>query len=188
MFLDLYPDLDQMRLIDLGGTANYWRSAPVRPAHVLVVNLEKQENDESWMRTVVGDVCELAPELGDDRYDVVYSNSVIEHVGGHARRQQMADVIARLGDRHWVQTPYRYFPIEPHWLFPGFQFLPTKWASKVARSWPLTWSRPPDQRTAVSNALGVELLNQTQLEYYFPESTILTERVAGLTKSLVAQR
>ena len=23
-----------------------------------------------------------------------------------------------------MQTPYRYFPIEPHWLFPGMQFLP----------------------------------------------------------------
>lgn len=188
MFLRLLPDLSEMRLIDLGGTANYWLSAPVRPAHVLVVNLQEQSVDEPWLTCVVGDVCRLAPEWRDERFDVVYSNSVIEHVGGHFPRQQMAEVIHQLGDRHWIQTPYRYFPIEPHFLFPGFQFLPTKLAAKVARSWPLTWSRPPDERTSVSNALGVELLNETQVRFYFPDSTILKERVAGIPKSLIAWR
>jgi Methyltransferase domain len=185
-FLELFPDLGEMRVIDLGGTANYWAAAPVRPAHVLVVNLEEQKVDEPWMSSVVGDVCQLGPELADERYDLVYSNSVIEHVGGHARRQDMADNIHRLSDRHWVQTPYRYFPIEPHWLFPGFQFLPAWLATKVSMHWPLLWSRPPDERTAMSGAMSVELLDRTQFGFYFPDSQVLSERVVGLTKSLIA--
>jgi hypothetical protein len=111
---------------------------------------------------------------------------VIEHVGGHAKRKQMADVVRQLGDRHWIQTPYRYFPIEPHWVFPGFQFLPTNLGARVAEVWPFAWSVPADRRAAVENVVEIELLNRTQLEYYFPESTILAERVAGLTKSLIA--
>lgn len=58
-------------------------------------------------------------------FDLVYSNSVIEHVGGHARSCDFAGMVKTLARRHWgVQTPYRYFSIEPHWLFPGLQFLP----------------------------------------------------------------
>ena len=55
-------------------------------------------------------------------YDVVFSNSLLEHVGGHAQRAALAREVRSLAPRHWVQTPYRYFPLEPHWLFPGMQF------------------------------------------------------------------
>jgi hypothetical protein len=33
--------------------------------------------------------------LGLRRFDLVFSNSLIEHVTGHYRRQQFADVIVR---------------------------------------------------------------------------------------------
>lgn len=52
-------------------------------------------------------------------------NSPLEHVGGgHERRLRFAESVHALADRHRVQTPYRYFPIKPHWLAPGMQFLP----------------------------------------------------------------
>ncbi len=187
-FVELFPDIAEMRVIDLGGTAAYWAAAPVRPARVVLVNLQAQASDEAWITSYVGDVCDPPEAVRAERFDVVYSNSVIEHVGGHANRERMAEMVHGLGDRHWVQTPYRYFPIEPHWLFPGFQFLPTTLRARVARSWPLAWSRPPDRRTSVSNAMGVELLDRTQMTYYFPGSTLLTERVGGLVKSLIAVR
>ncbi|HEY5155137.1 MAG TPA: class I SAM-dependent methyltransferase, partial [Acidimicrobiales bacterium] len=187
-FVQLFPEIADARIVDLGGTAAYWAAAPVRPAHVVLVNLQEQASHESWITSHVGDVCAPPEAVTRERFDVVYSNSVIEHVGGHANRERMAEMVHGLGERHWVQTPYRYFPVEPHWLFPGFQFLPTTLRARVARSWPLAWSRPPDRRSSVSNALGVELLDRTQLEYYFPTSTLLPERVAGLVKSLIAVR
>jgi hypothetical protein len=188
LFLELNPDLDHMRVLDLGGTAAYWRAAPCRPDHVTLVNLSDQSTDEGWIDATVGDVCSLPASLRHETFDLIYSNSVIEHVGGHVRREEMAGAINSMATRHWVQTPYRYFPVEPHWLFPGFQFLPTSARARVAKSWPLMWSRPPDRRAAVSNALGVELLDRTQFAFYFPESRMLDERVAGLTKSLIAVR
>ena len=45
-----------------------------------------------------------------------------------------------------------------------------------------------DWKGAVENAMDIELLDRTQFSYYFPESTILTERVAGMPKSLIATR
>lgn len=62
---------------------------------------------------------------------------VLEHVGGHEQRSDFARWVRELGTHYWVQTPNRYFPVEPHWLFPGFQFPPDRTRAHVMRRWPL---------------------------------------------------
>ena len=42
--------------------------------------------------------------------------------------------------------------------------------------------------SAVGTALGVDLVSITELKYLLPEATILRERFAGLTKSVIAVR
>lgn len=37
----------------------------------------------------------------------------------------MAREIRRIGKHYFVQTPNCLFPIEPHFLFPGFQWMPS---------------------------------------------------------------
>ncbi|NHC14413.1 class I SAM-dependent methyltransferase [Motilibacter deserti] len=185
---DLFPDLADMDVIDLGGRTSTWAAAPVRPRSVLVINLEQQPElpEEDWLRVEHGDACELPTQVRGRAFDVVFSNSVLEHVGGHDRRQRFAESVHTLAPRHWVQTPYRYFPVEPHWLFPGMQFLPLAARSRIARHWPLVHTRPDDDRGAVRDALGVELSSITELRYYFPGSQIHKERIGGLIKSIVA--
>jgi hypothetical protein len=133
-----------------------------------------------------GDACQPSDELLAQHFDVAFSNSVIEHVGGHFRREQFAEAVRQLAPRHWVQAPYRYFPIEPHWLFPAFSLLPVRGRLFVAQHWRLGAMPPEDRREAVGSVLGTEFLSRTEMGYYFPGSSILTERVAGLPKSLVA--
>lgn len=182
-----FPLIGQMSVIDLGGTADAWLRAPVRPAHVHLVNLESPPAVlPEWMESDLADACELPDSILKGPYDLVISNSVLEHVGGHERRQRFADAVHHLADRHWIQTPYRYFPVEPHWLFPGFQFLPAAARAVVARHWPLVHTPPADRATALRTALGVELVSRTELAFYFPDSRIRTERMAGLVKSLIA--
>jgi hypothetical protein len=182
-----FPDLEHMSVIDLGGTAESWMRAPVQPANVHIVNLEKPPEDlPGWLRADYADACELPEEILSTSYDLVLSNSVIEHVGGHARRQLFADAVHRLADRHWIQTPYRYFPIEPHWVCPGFQFLPVSARTRVAMHWPLVHSKPESREKALSDVLSIELASRTEMRVYFPHSTLRAERVAGLTKSLIA--
>ena len=74
-----------------------------------------------------------------------------------------------------AQTPYRYFPIEPHWLFPGLQFLPQRARASVIRCWPLSpaWLNPEQ---ALQDILEVELFSKTEMKYYFPSSEVLNER------------
>jgi hypothetical protein len=187
MFATQFPDVGTLRVLDLGGTAENWRTSPVRPAEVVMVNLMDQPCDEPWLHAVRGDACAPPAEVTAQDFDLVYSNSVLEHVGGHQRRQQMADVVNASAPRHWVQTPYRYFPIEPHWLFPGFQFLPVSTRVRASERWPFGWSRPTG-REAVQNVLDVELVSFTEMRYYFPQSRVVAERFAGLPKSLIAIR
>jgi hypothetical protein len=118
--------------------------------------------------------------------DLVFSNSLIEHLGGPARRAQFADVVYGLAPRHWIQTPYRYFPIEPHWLFPGFQFLPLNARGWLTRRWPLTHTTSKDPDEAIETALSVDLLSVTEMRHLFPESSIVHERLGPMTKSIVA--
>jgi len=110
---------------------------------------------------------------------------VIEHLGGHVQRLCFAEAVHNLADRHWVQTPYGYFPIEPHWLFPGFQFLPPNVRQRLPLGVRL---RTPSngQAEGLHAALAVELLSRTEMSLYFPDSTLRFERTAGSVKSLIA--
>jgi hypothetical protein len=142
----------------------------------------------SWITSELGDACVLDERLLDGRFDLVYSNSVIEHVGGHARRLEFASMVDAAAPRHWVQTPYRYFPIEPHWVAPMMQFLPLWLRSKVGLHWPLGHSQASSFGDEVNAQLGTELLDVTHLRHYFPSSEIHYERFAGLVKSIIAVR
>jgi hypothetical protein len=185
--LRAFPRLDEMRVLDLGGYPSTWIQGDIRPAHVHVVNIEDLEaNVPDWIEVDRGDACALPTEITSRRYDLVFSNSVLEHVGGHERRMRFAENVHRMAPAHWVQTPYRYFPVEPHWIAPGMQFMPVRARAAMARRWPLAHVRSANLRDALDGVLWTELVDKTQMRYYFPDSVIRSERVLGLTKSLIA--
>jgi hypothetical protein len=190
-FLASFPELPDLSVLDLGGTAATWLRSEVRPHHVTCLNLPgvNPHGTADWIRHEVGDAC--APDGADlaREHDLVFTNSVIEHVGGHVQRLAFADNV-RAAERYWVQTPYRYFPVEPHWVFPGLQFLPPVAQAAVTRHWPVGWfyRHRDDDREVLASVFGVELLDQTQMRFYFPDGELLLERSGGLVKSLIALR
>jgi hypothetical protein len=186
--MSTFPDLASMRVLDLGGGPPFWRGFAVQPAHVTILNLLKLDAPEPWIETMVGDACAPPPAISDERYDLVVSNSVIEHVGGHVQRQRFADVVQSAAERYWVQTPYRYFPVEPHWLCPGMQFLPLRARAALTRHWPLSPARANNMADAIENAASVELVSLTEMRFYFPSSQLWYERIGGLVKSVTAIR
>ena len=190
LFRQRFPTIEELRVVDLGGTAESWLRSPLQPAHVTVVNLTEPGESTDRITAVTGDACDavrvLEDAVGQTRFDLVFSNSLIEHVGGHANRQRLAMAIRELAPYHWVQTPYRYFPVEPHWLFPGMQFLPVAAKTKIELRWPFTHTRSTSVEEARSSVLWTELIGITELRHYLPESEILHERMAGLIKSIIA--
>ncbi|OJF13651.1 class I SAM-dependent methyltransferase [Couchioplanes caeruleus] len=186
---DTFPDLAQMTVLDLGGRVSSWTQVPVRPARVHVVNLEPLPTElPDWAEADHADACELPASIASRRYDLVFSNSVLEHVGGHEQRRRMAEAVSTLAPRYWVQTPYRYFPIEPHWVAPGMQFLPVAARVAVARKWPLAYTPGKSWELAMKQVLTTELVGKAEMRYLFPDAEIRSERLLGMTKSLIAVR
>jgi SAM-dependent methyltransferase len=137
-----------------------------------VVGLDSREQPDYPGELVRGDA--LAMPFADSEFDVAYCNSLIEHVAP-ADRPRLAAEISRVARRWFVQTPNRWFPIEPHVLLPFFQFLPR---ALQRRLWRLGVSGEPYQE--------ISLLDSRELGQLFPDALILRERVGPLTKSLMA--
>ena len=71
---------------------------------------------------VQGDACALPFE--DGAFDIVFSNAVIEHVGGRERQRKLVSEAIRVGRRVFITTPNRRFPVEVHTRLPLVHWLP----------------------------------------------------------------
>jgi hypothetical protein len=182
-----FPDIKDMTVLDLGGTQSWWAESLVKPRHVTVVNLDANQSSHERIASIQADAC--SPKLRElGPFDLVFSNSLIEHVGGYHRRKDLATNVLSLAPNHWVQTPYRYFPMEPHWVFPGHQFLPLATRARVSEKWHWGHMKSSTFEEAIEDCLSTELVSITELRHLFPGSSIWRERVLGLTKSVVAVR
>lgn len=118
--------------------------------------------------------------FGDHEFAVAFSNSVIEHVPMELQAA-FAGEIRRVSRRYYVQTPNRWFPIEPHYQFPLFQFLPERTRRLLNRHFTLGF-QPKGYWEPI------ELLSARDMRRLFPDAVIHRERLLGVTKSLMAVR
>lgn len=119
-------------------------------------------------------------------FDLVFSNSVIEHVGGFADQKRMADEVRRVGERFMIQTPNRYFPMEPHFVFPMFQFLPMSIKVYLLIKFRLGWvEKGHDAQHAREIVESIRLLSKKELCEMFPGARIYKEKFFGMTKSFI---
>lgn len=169
------------RVIDLGGTPAFWRRMPKVQVQVTLVNLpDAKLNDlPECCTAMVGDATDLS-QFPDNAFDIVFSNSVIEHVGDWSAQQRMAAEVRRLAPRYFIQTPNYYFPIEPHYHAIGVQWLP----DSLKRQ----WLRANGKRYDDAALHRIRLLTEKEMRRLFPDARIWHERVAGLTKSFIAYR
>ncbi len=116
--------------------------------------------------------------FADREFPVAFSNSVIEHVPPPLQAAFAAE-IARVSERYYVQTPNRWFPIEPHYQLPLFQFLPERTRRALNRRFTLGWQ-------AKGHWEQIDLLSSADLRRLFPDAEIHRERILGLGKSLIA--
>ncbi len=181
-----------LRVLDVGGTLNFWKGMDFlgqrNEIELTLLNLFKTESRCPRVTCVVGDARNMT-EFHDRQFDVVFSNSVIEHVGDLADQKKMAQEIRRVGGGYFVQTPNLYFPVEPHFLFPFFQFFPVGLKAFLLRHFRVGWHGPYKTiEKARKVASSVRLLKKSELARLFPDGKIREERFLGLVKSFIVYR
>lgn len=180
-----------IRILDVGGTQTVWetiRLVDQADVHITILNIERTDSRYKNVCSIVGDARDMQG-FRDLEFDMVYSNSVIEHVGNLDQMVRMASEVRRVGRRYFVQTPYRYFPIEPHFVFPMFQFLPLSVSALLVQNFNLGWiARQPDRKRAEEEVRSIHLLSRRELRFLFPDGQMTEEKFLGVTKSLIIRR
>lgn len=181
-FSDRLHPTPSLRVLDLGGTPAVWRYIPAR-LRITIVNLSGATGADMAshhdLEFIEGDACDL-PQLEDRSFDIVFSNSVIEHVGGEARQAAFAREVLRLGKSYWVQTPSKWFPIEAHTGMPLWWFYPKPTRQFFLDRWHATlpaWSE---------SMAETRVLTRQHMQELFPESWLYVESIAGVPKSYAA--
>jgi SAM-dependent methyltransferase len=177
------------RVLDLGGNIEIWASIKMQlPLSVTLLNttLDRGDSPRHWRhprngvtcQCVVGDACDLSA-YDDGAFDIVFSNSVIEHLGDDQRVAAFCAGVRRVGRSYWVQTPCWLFPLEAHTRLPGFWLWPAPLRRLQAR-------RIDDARRQEPWFCPMETTRHfrlAKLRTWLPDAEVYTERLAGLPKS-----
>jgi SAM-dependent methyltransferase len=183
LFLDELQPTAETTVLDVGadelgfgegdgcGTLNFFEERYPWPERITALGL----HDGSSFRErnphisyVQGDACALP--FPDAAFDIVFSNAVIEHVGGRERQRKLVSEAIRVGRRVFITTPNRRFPVEVHTRLPLVHWLPDGLSHRVYRV------------AGKDFATGVHLLTRRSFEALFPGRV----RIVSLGLTLVA--
>jgi SAM-dependent methyltransferase len=112
----------------------------------------------------------LALPFPDAAFDIVFSNAVIEHVGGRENQRRFVSEALRVGRQVFVTTPNRRFPVEVHTRLPLVHWLPKRVSDSAYRT------------LGKDFATEVNLLSARSLASLFPGRV----RIVNLGLTLVA--
>ncbi|MBU6445160.1 MAG: methyltransferase domain-containing protein [Alphaproteobacteria bacterium] len=187
-----YQENGRCRILDVGGEIGYWKvidRASLESCGVRIVCLNPKllESEDALIDTVVGDGCNLP--FDDQSFDIVHSNSVIEHVGDWRQVRSFARETRRVGRRYYVQTPNFWFPVEPHYSALFVHWFPEPVRARLLMSAKRGFfPKAENVSRAVETVQSARLLDRKMFGYLFPDAVLHDEKLLGMTKSLIAIR
>ena len=182
----MHLDPEQM-ILDVGGAHRYWEGMECQnKVTCLNIRIPKLAEELPQQFKYVQADARYLP-FGDFMFDIVFSNSVIEHLHHFEDQKQFAAEIKRVGKSYWVQTPNRRFPIEPHYVGLFIHYLPKRIQRHLVR-WFTIWGLfvRPSKDQINSLVAEVRLMTEREMRMLFPDAQIHAERFFGLKKSFVA--
>ncbi len=184
-FLNFLKDIKRpLKILDVGGSELFWQMMDFNEdkVEITILNLAKLPIQNKRLKSVAGDGRDINATT-DKYYDVVFSNSVIEHLGTFEDQFKMAGEVKRVGKNYYIQTPNKFFPIEPHFLFPLFQFLPFKYKVWLCTNFSLGHIGKLSRTEAEDQIKSIGLISKQELIKLFPNSKIYKEKFLGINKS-----
>jgi ubiquinone/menaquinone biosynthesis C-methylase UbiE len=174
-----------IRILDVGGTEDFWVNKSYNKKEdfkITLLNLKTIITNHNNITSIIGDATDLSL-FKENHFDIVFSNSVIEHLYNFKNQQKMAQEVQRVGVYHFIQTPNKYFLIEPHFLLPLFQFLPKSLKYLLLTKTKLSRGKKWNKKSAKQYIQEIRLLSLKEMRYLFPNSKNKTERFLGMSKS-----
>ncbi|MGI8886914.1 MAG: class I SAM-dependent methyltransferase [Gaiellaceae bacterium] len=183
LFLEELQPTAETRVLDVGAdelgfgegdgcsTLNFFEELYPWPEQITALGLQDGRGFRArypHIPYVQGDACALP--FADGEFDIVFSNAVIEHVGGRGRQQLFVSEALRVGRRVFLTTPNRGFPVEVHTRLPIVHWLPDRLAHRVY------------DVAGTNFAKHIHLLSKDALESLFPGRV----RIVNLGLTLVA--
>ena len=188
-----------LRIIDLGGSAQMWARWGVTAADGLEIVLANDHRMDTTHRSEAlpgrfvsnwaVDVLDLLPSSYAD-FDLVFSNSMLEHLPSRDAQARLARAIAASGRPYFIQVPNRRCIVDPHFPHPLAAFFgmwPPAMQVWALQRHALGGSSRPRTREAAAQAIGTyHPFSRSALRRLFPDAQVVTEWSLGLPMSLVA--
>lgn len=161
----------KVKVLDIGGTQEYWEMMEYTDPNlieVVLINIDEIQVSLPNFRAIKKNALEL--DINGFDCDIVFSHSLIEHVD----HERFAQLISDSKKPYFIQTPNKYFPIEPHFLIPLFQFMPLWLKLYLTRN------------SSIKNEVEtINLLSKGDLKRLFPNSKIFGGKIFGLVQSFI---
>lgn len=187
---------DKVSILDVGGSPVYWNMLPESyhdRVEICCLNFEGEFQKYGGLKpgikveNMVGDGCHM-PQFEDGQFDIVHSNSVIEHVGSFQNMAKFAAETRRVGNAYYMQTPNYWFPIEPHYAFPFIHWLPDTAKLAIFTNLSLGYAKRCSFETALVRIDHTRMLSTRMMRHLYPDAAIKFERFMLLRKSITAVR
>jgi ubiquinone/menaquinone biosynthesis C-methylase UbiE len=175
-------------ILDIGGSEIFWKNLNFHNdnnIHIKVLNITDTKTNYSNIEFICGDALDLNM-YKDNIFDIVFSNSMIEHLYSKEKQMKVTKDIIRIGRYHYIQTPNKFFFMEPHYLLPYFQFFPRKIKYIILTRTKLSRFKYWEKSMAKQYLEEIRLISEHEMKIFFPDSILLKENFFGLTKSFTA--
>jgi ubiquinone/menaquinone biosynthesis C-methylase UbiE len=124
-----------------------------------------------------GDGCRLP--FANKSVDFIFSNAVIEHIT-KTERDLLAQEIQRVCKKgFFISTPNYWFPVEPHYQIPFFQYIP-----ETVKRFLLRWTSIGS--VSRHSNIYAKLLTPKELKKLFPRAVIEEIRILLLPEIIYA--